>query len=339
MRQKNYRRDTAFLYPELEECPFPQKLHTLELITQITAIVTAANNQLMELVDGGTFSFVNCIPSVHMECVSDVSVNSIDYENIRICVARFDEYDYTENYQELIQEYRSGQTGISHLVALNITSHQQKALFLEDKQKQFDTVITTSLDHLENILVSIMFDISIYHYFGLSSDLPYRKKFNRIKFDYLLHKYDARWQTENYGNPFPETPIYLPISLPGVRKLDRRTKPESRQEAVKEVLDSFATFLAESSIALRVIKDSDGDFRSVHSSIPDDLSSEVEGIIRQRNDAKKFSIVFLKNSTEKVTAKVVEYTEQEKLPCWVEKAFEDDMFYKIITVEQGGDRE
>lgn len=338
MKQKNYRRDTAFLYPELEDCPLEEKIHTLELITQITAIVTAANNLLMELVDGGTFSFVNCIPSVHMECISNVPTNSADYENIRICVAHFDEYDYTENYQGLIQEYKSGRTGISHLVALNITSRQQKALFSADKEKNFDTIITTSLDHLEHVLVSIMFDISIYHYFGLSNELPYRKKFNNIKFDYLVQKLDKKQQGENYGEIFPQEPIYLPISLPGIRKLGRRVKPESRKEAVKEMLNTFATFLAESSMSVQVKKDSQGDIISTSPLIPDDLYSEVEEIIQERSNIKKFSIVFLNNSTKNLTAKVVEYTDQGNLPCWVEKTFEDDIFYKIITVEQGGDR-
>jgi len=338
MKQKNYRRETAFLYPELEKCAFEQKLHTLGLITQITAIVTAANNQLVELIEGGTFSFINCMPSVHMECISDISSNFLNYENVRICVVRFDEYDYTENYQKLLQEYKSGQTGISHLVALNITSRQQKALFLEDQQGQFDSVISTSLDHLESILVSIMFDIAMYHYFGLSNDLPFRKRFNKLKFEYLTHKYDKKWQSDNYGSAFPEKNIYLPVSLPEVRKLDRRAKLESRQKAVKEMLDSFATFLAESSLAIQVIKDSDGDFRGLHSDIPEDLEPEVENTIHERNDEKKFSIIFFKNSTEKVSGKVVRCFKEGRLSCWVEKSTENDSLYKIITVEHGGDR-
>ena len=336
MEQKRYRRDTAFLYPSLEEeCSPSERELTLELITQITAIVNSANSVLTELVDGGNFSFVNCMPTVHMECISDISTRFVDYENVRICVTGFDEHDYTTRYQDLIKAYQSGNTGISHLISLRIISRQQKAIFAEDNQ--FDTSITTSLDYLENILVSIMFDISVYHYFGLSSDLPDRKDFNTIKYDYLLHKYTEKEQLDNYGKVFPETPLYLPISLPDVRKLDRRIKHDSRQEVVNEILVSFASFLSESLMAIKVEKDSEGDIVGPSPSIPDDIFAEVEKTIHENKGLKKFVIVFLKDSTENSIKKVIQYTPEGKVPCWVEKKYEGETLYKIVFVKQRDD--
>lgn len=336
MRLEKYHRDTAFLYPDLETgCPPNERELTLELITQITMIVNSANNILTELVDGGNFSFVNCMPTVHMECISDVATHFINYENVRICVASFDQYDYTKNYQNLIGAYQSGKTGISHLIALHISSRPQKAIFAEDSQ--FDTIITTSLDNLENILVSIMFDISIYHYFGLSSDLPARKDFNTIKYCYLLHKYNEKEQTDLYGRELPQSPLYLPISLPHVKKLDRRIKQESRQEVVYEMLDSFATFLSESSMAIKIEKDAEGDLVGPNPPIPNDISSEVQETIHEQKNLNKFIIVFLKDSTGKLIKKVLKYTPEEKVPCWVEKQYEGETLYKIIFVKQRGD--
>lgn len=340
--RESYRRDTAFLYPDLEKCTSEERVHTLELITQITAIVTAANSEIMELVDGGNFSFVNCMPTVYMECVSDVSIPAKDYESVRICVVQFEDCDYTKCYEDLISAYRSGVTKISHLVALDITSRSRKASFSEDKNKQFDTIVTINLDQLKNILVSIMFDISLYHYFGLSNDLADRKRFNEIKYKYLIQKYDDKAQTDNYGHRFPSSPIYLPASLPEIKKLNRRTKQQSRQEIVNEILDSFATFLSESSIAIHIQKDSDGCIVNVDNSIRLDLVSSdlfnlVEKIVHKESELKAFLIVFLKDSTGNVISKVLEYSENGKVPCWVTKSNEKQMLYKIVSVKQGGD--
>lgn len=337
VKPERYRRNTAFLYPDLEKCTPGERLNTLQLIAQITAKVTSANNTLMELIDGGNFSFVNCMPTVHMECVSDASITPEDYENVRICVSQFDQHDYTAGYKDLVNAYRTGMAKISHLVALNITSRPQKTSFSEDKNKQFDTIVTLNLNHLESILVSIMFDISIYHYFGLSNDLPDRKQFNEIKFTYLSNKYDFRFQSENYGQRFPQNPIYLPGSLPEVRKLKLQVGQENSQKIVKDMLDSFATFLAESSIAIHIEKDSDGDMVGPHSLLPSDLSDQVQKIIRKYKNSPKFAIIFLKDSTGNIISKVVECLNNGNFPCWIEKSDEMHMLYKIVSVKQGGE--
>lgn len=336
MKPESYRRDTAFLYPDLETCTPEQRIQTLELITRITAIVTAANSELAELVDGGNFSYVNCMPEVYMECVSDASISTEDYENVRICVAKFDQFDYLPCYKSLTNAYQSGITKISHLVALCITRHQQKAVFSKDEAGYFDSIITTSLDQLESILVSILFDISIYHYFGLSNNLSDRKKFNEIKYQYLLHKYDQKYQIDNYGRAFPTSPIYLPLSLPEVKTLNRRTKRESRQEIVIQMLNKFATFLSESLMAVHVMKDADGYIMNP-SSVPLNLRDHMEKIVYDKKDLQKFFVVFLENSTGNLTSKVLKYPEKGGLACWIEKGDELQTFYKIVLVKQGGD--
>ena len=66
---------------------------------------------------------------------------------------------------------------ISHLVGLRICSSSSQVKFTEPNGLPFDVIIETGLEDLEAILVSIMLDISIYHYFCLSNDLLYRKNF------------------------------------------------------------------------------------------------------------------------------------------------------------------
>lgn len=335
MNKIDYRRDTAFLYPNLVDISSEERLRTLGLISQITAIVNLANRELAELVDGGTFSFVNCMPKVHMECISDVVENFTDCDNVRICVTSYNSYDYTNNYDALIQRYRHGKTGISHLVALRITGHPQKVQFTPDKNDQFDAVITTSLDYLETILVSIMFDISLYHYYGLSNHLPERKRFNETKYNYLLQKYTAKEQEDIYGNAFSEIPIYLPISLPEVRKIDRRIRSDSRQNAVDDMLDAYATFLANSDLSIAIYKDHDGNILQPWDQIPKDITKTVEDVVRNHKDLEEYVIIFLNGSTGNHKPIVLQYGEGGKIPCWIEKSCEGKNIYKIVSVKQG----
>lgn len=341
LRSKSYPRDTVFLYPKLENSSFQERIDTLELINQITAIVKMANHELRELVDGGNFSYVNCMPNVHMECVSDVSTNfdsdGDNYKNIRICIAQFDQYDYLDNYSQLINAYQKGQTQISHLVGLNITRQTQRPKFTEDKNGNFDTLINTSLEFLENILVAIMFDISLYHYFGLSDDILTRKKFNEVKFKYIAGKLDTRAQNTIYGGKLPGSPIYLPISLPEIKKLDRRIKHESRQEMVREMLNSFATFLVSSSMAIHVNRDNDGAILEPSSSIPREIFPQVEKLVLENAEVERFAILFFqgKDSTEILTPKVLEYKAEGTVDCWIEKESEMLTLKIIVSVRQG----
>lgn len=329
----NYQRNTAFLYPDLEKISTDERRRTLGLITQITAIVNLANKELLELVDGGTFSFVNCMPKVHMECVSDMPTKFSDSDSVRICIASFDEYDYTNNYNDLINQYKSGQTRISHLVALHITSHSQRIRFSEDKAKKFDAIITTCLDSLEKVLVSIMFDISLYHYYRLSDDLSDRKRFNEIKYEYLLKKFSEREQEELYGCVLPrDTSIYLPISMQEVKIIGRRTRSDTRQDAVSQMLDSYATFLAESSMAIRINKDRNGNMMQCVNT-PPEIASLCKDILHEKKNLEKYVIVFFRSSTESYESIVLEYNEFDKVPCWIEKIHEEKAFYKIFLVK------
>ena len=159
------------------------------------------------------------MPKVHMECISRITPQSIDYQDVRICIAKFKSVDYTANYSELIREYKDGQRDISHLVALHIvdsTSQTFVPRFYIDPANNFDVIIETGLKDLKGILMSIMLDISLYHYFSLSDKLPDRKKFNGVKHKHLTSQLDKA--KEIYGNiSIGNQQMYLPFSYKAFR--------------------------------------------------------------------------------------------------------------------------
>lgn len=333
---ERYQRNTAFLYPDLTNCTQEERLDTLGLIADLTTIAEIANRQLQDLINGGNFSFVNCMPKVYMRCVSDDSESFRDEDNVRICVTKYNNHDYTSNYQTLAKKYKAGETNISHLVALELSSRSQKTQFSVDVNDQFNAVISASMDSLEKILISIMFDISLYRYFSLSDSLPERKKFNAIKYQYITECYTAKDQEEHYGRVLPQDKVmYLPISLPKVKKIDRCIKRESRQKAVSEMLELFSTFLAQAK-SLRMKRDKKGVILESSDKLPKDISHDVERIAQERLALEKYVIVFLLDSAGNRKSLVLECKEDGTVPCWITKDCEGKAVQHIVWVEQAG---
>lgn len=327
-------RNTAFLYPDLASENQKERRCTLNLITSLTAIVQSANRQLKNLIEGGSFSFVKCMPEVQMHCITEEMDVLDDLDNVRICVTRYDGHDYTLYYDKLTREYVSGHTRISHLVALDLYSTTCHTQFSRDENKQFDAVISTCLETLEAVLVSIMFDISLYHYFLLSDDLIERKKFNEIKYDHLIKNLTDS-EKKVYGTEsLVDGPIYLPFSLPEVKVINRRTKNENRQEMVKKLLQRYATFLARST-SLKIKKDQKGNIKDSSDSLPQEIQRTVESVLKEHTNSDEYVIVFSSDSTNNLTHQVLEFDESGSLPSWITKDSEKKAFPYIILVEEG----
>lgn len=345
--EKEYQRNTVFLYPDLTKCSQEERLCTLNLITKLTAVVKMANRQLKDLIEGGKFSFVNCMPEVYMHCVSDDPATFGEQDNkergkkqdnVRICVTNFDGHDYTENYQELVRKYKAGETNISHLVALDLSTIPRGTQFSPDNNEKFNAVISTSMESLETVLVSIMFDISLYHYFLLSDDLRDRKKFNEVKYKYIINQFTQAEQRTHYGAVLSSDRIlYLPISLPKVKIINRRTKIESRQDAVEELLKMFATFLARS-ISLQVIRDEQGNIMDSSDELPREIYKDIECIVRENAKLGEYIIVFLPDSTEKAKPFILEFDNDGVVPSWITKDCEGKTIQNIILVRQGDEQ-
>ena len=328
-------RNTAFLYPDLASGNQEERRYTLNLITSLTAIVQSANRQLKNLIEGGNFSFVKCMPEVQMHCITEELDVLDDRDNVRICVTRYDGHDYTTYYDRLTSEYVSGQTRISHLVALDLYSTTRATQFSRDDKKHFDAVISTCMENLEAVLVSILLDISLYHYFLLSDDLIERRKFNETKYNYLIDNL-AFSEKKVYGiESLTGGPMYLPFSLPEVKVINRRTKNENRQEMVKKLLQRYATFLARSS-SLKIIKDQKGNIKDSSDSLPQEIQRTVESVVKEHTNFDEYVIVFSSDSTNNLTHQVLEFDESGSLPSWITKDSEKKAFpYIILVVEEG----
>lgn len=239
-------RKTIFLYPKTSEINYELYQTTSQLITRIQKVVVISNRLIEEILCSGSFSYVKCKPVVDMKCVGNNVENFSDYSNVRICVAKYNDLDYTSNYMKIVDEVKNEKTDISHLIALHIYSNRRPINFYKDENNQFDAVVETDLDHLEHLLTAIMLDISLYHYFSLPSDLNFRRNFNNIKFDYisnLINKDDIR---KVYGEAVNlECPIYLPFSMKWVIELNRRTKKSAKNDTIQTLIQNYGIFLIE----------------------------------------------------------------------------------------------
>lgn len=333
--EKKIDRKTVFLYPDLATLTRKEVCLTNALITNINLVVDSANALIQNILCSGNFSFINCMPTVLMTSVcEDFKKNKVECSNVRICISAYDDIDYTENYAHLINNYKTGCSDISHLVAVHISDKFDKTQFTHDNAGNFDVIVKTNLDYLENVLVSIMLDISLYHYFLLSNDLSYRRSFNKIKYEHLL-KTPSNILENIYGfNPQNQKLIYLPISLGDVSQLENYTTVALRHNFIDELINNYANFLA-TTTATKIECNERGSIinASQHASIKN--YSAIESYIRnappQKN--KMYYILVPDILTKNTPISMIQYNEETgKVSTWIKKEFEDICSYQIIQV-------
>lgn len=314
------------------------------LMPDIITSVSLANSEFRHLVEGGQFSFVNCMPTVHMQCVDEDDYEMLEHpENIRICVVKFDNYDYTKNYRKLLDHYKNGKIEISHLVALYITSHQQKIKFEQDASEEFDAIISVGLDSLTKVLLAIMFDISLYHYFLLSDGFEQRRDFNRHKYKYVSELYGRPDQEELFGGDLPllsddiGVKLYLPISWAEVKPIKKSHKDESRQKAIGRMLQTFANFLADE-LSLGVLVDAEGKITNCSAQLPEEISDIVKKTVCEQKDADtEYLMIFFEDSTKLLhllEEPLVQFKKDGKFPCWINKSHEGKGLRYIVRVRR-----
>lgn len=236
-------RKTVFLYPAMTNLTSDEIKLTNNLIASMNFIVNSVNELVRTVLTGGNFAFIDYLPSVLLKCVTDDDPSDFNCKNVRICIIGFNNIDYKSNYKKIINEFASGKSDISHLVAIHIVDGKKPPKFVFDESKCFDVLIHTSMDDLENVLASIMLDISLYHYFSLSGDLDKRKTFNIKKHKYLRSTLTLDKQKDIYGQAIDERPIYLSFSLERINILSRRKKLESRSETINDLIHDFESFI------------------------------------------------------------------------------------------------
>jgi|GEM_PF-4689412 len=329
-------RETVFLYPSLSELDRKQVLITNELITNVNLIVRAANDSIKEILSQGSFAYINCFPTVLMRSVSEDSTIRIDNNKARICILKYNDIDYSDNYESLINDYRSGRSDISHLVAVALYDREQKPQFDVDSLGHFDVIIKTSIERLQHVLIAIMLDISLYHYFLQSDALNDRKDFNRKKLEYIFAN-DELFSQYGIKNK-KDVPTYLPISWKNILKYERLRTKESRQEHVSTLIDDYANFLL-NSIAYNVTFNENG--RIANSSYDPliknfDLIQEFVEKTYCDSHAKKISFIVPDNATTIDQINMIKYNDDapDSIESWMNKKVENIGAYQIIIAHE-----
>ena len=333
--KKRIERKTAFLYPAFSELDRETVLITNDLITNVNLVVRAANDSIKSILSQGGFSFINCFPTVSMKPISEESTAHVDSNNVRICILKYNDIDYSENYELLINDYKNGRSDISHLVAVSIQDRDQKVKFEVDPLGHFDVIVKSNIDRLKQVLIAIMLDISLYHYFLQSNSLNDRKDFNKVKIDYI-----SNFLKEDIYNSYgvmgdEKLPSYLPISWKYTTKFERYKTKDSRREHILSLIDFYASFLV-NSIAYEVVFNE-------HGRIADNPNNEtiknldvVQNFITKKyidGEAQKISFIIPDNATEIDQIIMIEYCKDDPnwVHSWMNKELEDIGSYQIIT--------
>ena len=276
-----------------------------------------------------------------MKCIGDYYNETEDYSNVRICIAKYDDIDYTANYSKIIEERKRG-SEISHLVALYISSRHKNIVFKNDESAKFDAIIETDLDHLVVLLTSVMVDISLYHYFMLSSDYKFRSEFNNHKFRYIFNTMSPETIRKVYGNSVvKEKPIYLPFSLQKVGEVIRRTKIESKNETIDSLIYEFAILLTEC-IGVAVTVDCNGYINekifqngNVLAVVKNYVTSLRKG--KMLDFERKILLIQSQDTTKSDALTVLEYNQAKfEIESWTSMLGNDCYDYTIVILIKEG---
>ena len=333
-------RKILFLYPELSSLEKNECDEIWKLLTDIERIANSANSAIEEILCSHCFQTIKCKPSISMKVV-DNSVTDFKVEsNVRICIAKHGTTDYTSYYSKIIDEFKRETSEISHLVALVISRTETKINFHADPQNNFDALITVDLNHLDVLLESIMLDISLYHYFSLSTEPIKRKQFNQYKFSYIVGTFSSEMLSLYGGNLDKNLPIYLPISFYRMVEYGRRTKMDSKNETIRSLIADYADFLLQ--------QYSYNYHYNENGSIPYDekrngYGSQVSDFVRNNSrtlqlmkEKKTFFVIFyLQDSSKKLSPLVIEYSEKKDCSDWIQHIGEIDCEYIIFHFSRG----
>lgn len=233
-------RKTLFLYPKLENLDINKQIKIIDLITHLKIIVNVSNEKIARILRDSSFAYVRCLPSVNVEELCAEMLINEEVERVRVCVIGYNEASYENSYSHICEQYVQNKLNISHLVGVKINTSVNSVKFYKPEGSPFDVIIETGLFDLENILVSIMLDISIYHYFALSNEIQYRRKFSALKMNSIRESNHIN----EYGDNVNLSEIhYLPFTYPYVKKISEDKNGEI-SSIINEALDEYFEFIA-----------------------------------------------------------------------------------------------
>ena len=237
-------RKTLFLYPRLDIVlddgtnntgQKEEQTKVFDLIADLKIIATISNETIERILRNTGFDYIRCVPVINVEEMHHFPSISSDIERVRICVIGYDNNSYESAYKEICDNYINNKLKISHLVGLKISTSSESVVFSKPEGSAFDVVIETGLMHLTNVLVSIMLDISIFHYFSLSNDIEFRKMFSIAKMEYIK----CSSFSSIYANGDELKSInYLPFSYKYINEL-RNCDTDEQKRIIKNLVDNY----------------------------------------------------------------------------------------------------
>lgn len=234
-------RKTLFLYPYTDKIKArEEKLKVMDLIADVSKIALKSNDEIKKLLMSGCFAFIRCRPSVSLKCVQNYLDGEYDCNDVRICITGYCNQDYSTYYGKVVDDYQSGTSDISHLVAIRIVEGVECVRFLNDPEKKFSAVVETSLNHLDLVLESIMMDIALYHYFRLDNTLKERRLFNAVKSEYICKQFDEESKKLYSLIDDSQYEMYLPFSFPHIKRYNDNSK--SLKDEISSLIQEFGYF-------------------------------------------------------------------------------------------------
>lgn len=227
-------RTVLFLYPDFETYNTEDQNLITKLISDLKLIINASNTKIGKILQDGSFSYIRCLPFIEMEDATKKPSDDL-VDLVRVCVIGYNDKNYENIYSDICDDYEKNKLDITHLVGLKINSSLETIKFIKPNNSSFDVVIETNLSNLELILISIMLDTSIYHYFSLNNDIKYRKSFSKLKIQGIKELN----YIEDYGKDTDFSKIdYLPFSYPYVKRYFK-SHGENKNEVCKKVTDDL----------------------------------------------------------------------------------------------------
>lgn len=236
-------RTVLFLYPELNSVDEAEQNAIIRIISDLKLVINGANSHIKKILQQEeNFSYIRCLPNIEMEEANKHPFGqNIDF--VRVCVIGHNNKNYENSYYDICKKYVNNTLDISHLIGLHIDNNLKDVSFSKPKDSPFDVIVKSNLDDLVVLLISIMLDTSLYHYFSLNNDIKYRKSFSEIKMKGIKDDLSI----DEYGNVTNLADIkYLPFSYSCIKKYTLSAKKEldsSVEEIINVLIKKYFDFI------------------------------------------------------------------------------------------------
>ena len=288
-------RTVLFMYPDLGDVDAKEQNTIIRIISDLKLIISESNRQIGKILqEEANFSYIRCLPIIGMEEANkQPTEENIDF--VRVCVIGYDHKNYEESYKEICSQYEKNKLNISHLIGVKIDSQSTSVKFSKPDNSPFDVIVESNFDSLVAILISIMLDTSLYHYFSLNNDIAYRKNFSNIKMEGIKKElkeedYDEISNLENIR--------YLPLSYPYIKKylkLSKKNTETSKESVINDLINYYFEFVKNYAcyhLEYNHIKEANKPYAQVKANIKKALQTIIDESFFQPNNSY---IVAIKN--------------------------------------------